>query len=392
MKQLLLIGLALVAAVVLGKFIVGDPGYVIIGYGQTTMRTSFVVFCVIAALALLVFYLVIRFLLWLSRLGSGVRQRREMKKQKQLSKGYLALASGDWREAELLLGRDDDDSRVTPVRYLAAAEAAHAQDAVGRRDEYLQRAQQLLPEARHAVELKQAAIHVDEGRLDAARALLMDVLDTDSDNAEALRLLTRVLREQGDWQRLVDDLLPQLKRSRAFNRFRLEELERDAHEQRLRGASGEDVEAAWKAVPRDARRVPALVAAYADARAAGGDTSGAEQLVRKALQRGWHAELARVYGRIEGANPGRQRAVLDSAAAGGHEEAPETLLALARLDFRAEDWAGARGSLERLLALSPSPAAYQLLGATLEQIGDPTGAQEMVQQGLRLAVSGATDA
>ena len=153
MKQLLLIVLSLIAAVVLGKFIVGDPGYVIIGYGERAMRTSFVVFCILAALGLLAFYLVIRFFMWLSRLGSGLSQRREAKKQQQLTKGYLALASGDWREAELLLGRDDDDSRVTPVRYLAAAEAAHAQDAVGRRDEYLQRAQQLLPEARHAVEL-----------------------------------------------------------------------------------------------------------------------------------------------------------------------------------------------------------------------------------------------
>ena len=46
---------------------------------------------------------------------------------------------------------------------------------------------------------------------------------------------------------------------------------------------------------------------------------------------------------------------------------------------------------ERLLQLAPSPAAYQLLGATLEQIGDATGAQEMVQQGLQLAVASASD-
>jgi HemY protein len=72
-----------------------------------------------------------------------------------------------------------------------------------------------------------------------------------------------------------------------------------------------------------------------------------------------------------------------------HGEDPDLLLAAARLCLRNELWGKARSYLETVIALRPTPEAYQELGRLFMHLGDDEAAAEAFRNGLFL-VSGST--
>jgi len=165
-KYLVITVLSLVVAVVLGQFIADDAGFVVIGYGGKVPRTSFAFFVVLLVVGMTALYFIWRLLYQVFTLKTRWRgwsgEYRRRRSQRALGNGLIALAEGDFGRAEQLLSRGADDDMAPALHYLGAAEAAQAQNAIERRDNYLSLAREAMPSAEVAIGIKRAEMQLED--------------------------------------------------------------------------------------------------------------------------------------------------------------------------------------------------------------------------------------
>jgi HemY protein len=109
----------------------------------------------------------------------------------------------------------------------------------------------------------------------------------------------------------------------------------------------------------------------------------AEKDIAAELKRGWRAPLVRLYGMVEGQDATRQLKKAESWL-NEHGEDPDLLLTAARLCLRIELWGKARSYLETVIAIRPTPDAYQEYGRLLAQLGEGEAAADAYRAGLGL--------
>lgn len=387
----LLLGLlaALIAAVVIGHLVASHPGLVAIEFEGRVLRMSLALFCVLALAGTLLALWGVRAIFRLLTLRSRLRRwragRARRRAQHALEDGLLALAAGDYAQAERTL-RAGAAVAATPVHYLAAAQAAHALDAPDRRDVYLALADDAgtsLP-----VGLRRVEMLLDQGEFGAAEAALAPLLEHHGKSVQVLRLRQRLLASQARWDDLAA-LLPVLRRHKVLGPSRLVEMEAELAARRL--AQGmltrEEADAIWQSLSRSARDECSALVAYARALLRLGDGAEVEPVLRKAIARHWEPRLVALYSELDGAPAA---ALLGRAEAwlAGHGEDPQLLLALGRLGHRAELWGKARGYLEAAIARQPTALAHRLLAEVYEHLDEPALAQHQRALGLDLATAG----
>jgi len=137
-------------------------GYVLLGYGHTSIELPLFDFLIIVAVVVLLIYLAGRLLLGLLNTPSGLRRfthRKQIRKaRKDLADGLLQMAEGNWKKAEKLVAGAADHSETPVINYLVAAHAAQRQKSPQRRDDYLRQAIQTDHGADVAVGLAQAEL------------------------------------------------------------------------------------------------------------------------------------------------------------------------------------------------------------------------------------------
>jgi HemY protein len=101
------------------------------------------------------------------------------------------------------------------------------------------------------------------------------------------------------------------------------------------------------------------------------------------LKSEWRAPLVRLFGLVEGPDPSKQ---LKRAEAWlrEHDDDADLLLTAARLCLRNGLWGKARSYLETVIALRPTPDAYQVYGRLLNQLGEGDAAADAYRAGLRM--------
>jgi HemY protein len=390
-KYLLLTVISLAIAVTLGQLIADDPGFVVIGYGGKVFRTSFVFFAVLLMVGIFALTFAWRALVqvftlrtrWLGWTGEYRRKRS----QRALSNGLLALAEGDFGRAEQLLSRGAEAESVPALHYLGAAQAAQAQNAAERRDNYLSLAREALPSAEVAIGIQSAEMQLETGQYEQARATLDYLADRHPDNKQVLTLQHRTYTEIGDTPALVA-LLPALRRHRVFPPEQLQGLELDAATAALSQpcSSVDDVNRIWNGLPKGVREAAQPIALYAHQLTALGFHEEAEKLLRKSLVRHWDDRLVRHYGEVRINNADLQLERAEGWLA-TREDDPELLMCLAKLAITADEWDKARSYLLRVLNLAPSPLAYQKLADVHEHADDHEAARRCHREGLRLATN-----
>lgn len=381
---------ALALAVALGQFILEDPGFVVIGYGGKMLRTSFAFFVVLMTFAGVALYVLLRLLVGLltarARLRRWAAERRRRRSHQDLNNGLLALAAGNYQEAERILNRSAA-ADVPAAHYLAAAQAAQGLNAPERRDGYLNLAVDSAPAAELAVALRRAEMQIESGENAEALATLSTLALKHAGNRQLLALRQRIFSATGAWDKLLD-LLPALKRSRVYPAARLAEIEAEVAA-RLLAAPVEtlpELKARWRGLPKSSRDQPVVVASYARDLIRIGAHEEAEALLRKALAERWDERLIRLYGELALPDPAR---AIEHAEAWLREHAsdPALLLALGRLCLRAELWGKARAYLDQVCALAPTPLAHRLLAEVYDQLGEHETAARYRRTGLELATA-----
>lgn len=389
MRLLVIALVALIAAVAFGTLVAEDPGFIVIGYGGKVLRTTFAFFMLVLLVAAVALYALIRLFVNMAELRRRWRhwaeEQRRRRAHRSLASGLLALAAGDFAKAERLFSRGVDDDAQPEVHYLAAAQAAQAMHASGRRDNYLRLAHDISPEAAAALDIKRAEWLIENGQLDDAQALLEDLTRTSPPSPQLLRLRLAILRARGDDAGLLG-LVPDLRRDRVVSFDEANALERDAAVAVLGHphANRDALKALWGGLSKPMRAEPAVIEAYVKALCAIGGDDEAEALLRRRLESHWDTGLAALYGEIRCEPPAKQLRKADAWAMSRGED-PGLMLTRARLAVRAGLWGQAKSHLDKLVVSAPTPLVYRLQAETAEGRDDPEAAAAYRKMGLEMA-------
>lgn len=372
---LLIVVVAVVLGGLIGTLVVRDPGYVLLSYGDMAFETSLWFALVLLALA----YLVLRFLFWIfartmastGRFGSWLRRRKATKAQRQTVQGLLLMAEGQWAEARKVLTASAREVNTPLINYLTAARAAHELGDAEGRDELLRSAHESTPGSKFAVGLTQAELQKSAAQWEQSLATLLQLRSSSPRHPQVLAMLTQVYEELADWQALIE-LLPEVKKRKIFPDEVFSNLQQRAWIARLVQA-GPDAGSVWSAVPKELKRAPGLVAAYARALIDGGADANAadkaETAIRIALQQTWDDDLVVLYGVTMAADPERQLVVAESWVKEKPND-PKLLLTLGRICLMNQTWSKAREYFEASLRLQRSAEVYGELGRLCVSLGE----------------------
>src|SRR5579883_123475 len=230
MLRLIIVLLFLIASVFVGVEIVHHPGYLLIVYQpwmvQTPLWFALLSFIVFFGLFYLIVNGVDRFQFMWFRLKNWLRFRREHKSYSKTQHGLSTLIEGRPKKAERLLLAGVNKSIEPLMNYLGAAKAAHEQNAYERRDDYIQKAYQVAPEAALAIGITQAELELEQDQLERAAATLNHLLQSEPRHPRVLKLLEKVYVRLADWKNLLT-LLPSMRKAKVLTGERLEQFEKN---------------------------------------------------------------------------------------------------------------------------------------------------------------------
>jgi len=395
-KLLLIILLILFGGAATALQLIEDPGYVLIGVGSWTIEMSLSVMVVLTLALALVFHFSLRLVSATWRLPqqwrSWRRHRHTLRARRGLTRGLVAMAEGEWDDAERSLLRQADESEVPLLHYLTAARAAHQRHADDRRDHYLQLAQACVPEESIAVSLTQAELQLDHQQYEQAQSTLTGLMQEAPRHRHVLQLQMRLLLALKEWVRLRD-LLPALRRRKVIPGDEYQLLELRLYGELLDEAAhtgeGAAVVDLWNGMPNDLRRDPLLVQTYAGHLIRLSRCDLAEPLLREALNRQMDNVLVRLYGLLSDANPSRQLTTVE-AWLKANPSNPAVLLAEGRIALRNRLWGKARSAFEASLSLRSDVEVLRELGALLEQLGEHEAAAARFREAAQFTDPGST--
>ena len=380
-------GVAAVLAVLLGAFaahfLLADRGYVLVNVRGLVIEMSVPGLVVV----LVLLYLLVRLLVGVAaaprRWRAARSQRESERRDSDLAQGLMQLVEGNWARSERLLTKGLKHADGALANYLLAAHAAQLQGAPERRDQWLELARALSPDAARSAQLTRAQLLLQAGDPAAAVATLESPELAAADAPAVAALLARAYRALDDRAQLAG-VLPRLARA-ALPRAERDELATLAVEGELARAdiTAERLAEVWSAVPEELKGAPTVVAQRARGLARVGSSDVAERELRAALKREWHPALVEAYGELRAADPAKQLKQIETWLKSRPDDAA-LLLTAARVAIANELWGKARSFVEASLALAPVADGYALYGELLRQLGEDERAMLAFRSGLGL--------
>lgn len=388
-----LFGIAAVA-VALSLAMRGNGGYAlfVLPHWRAEISLNFLAVLAIAGFALL--YFLARAVWHTLRLPSHVRafrRRRRAEAGHEATLGAIqALFEGRFVRAEKLASKAIDLGAAPGLAGLLAARAAQRLREFSRRDQWLEQSRQGGEEWRVAQAMTRAELLLDERRFDEARTVLRELHASGPRHVAALFLMLRAEQGLANWDEVLR-IANALEKHDAMPPEALDSVRVNARVALLaRGRmDGDGLLRQWEATPRSDRVRPRVAAAAARAFMQLGDCRKAHRIIEDAVERGWDAALALLYGEC-----------IDSDALERLEHAEkwlkdrpgesELLLTLGRLCVQRELWGKAQSYLEASLATRATREAHIALAKLHERLGRPEEAGRHFRASADLAERGAT--
>ena len=383
--------LVLALAATMGILIEKDPGYILLAIGNVAIETSF-------WLGFLLFLVLLVGGHWLLRvyqvgfssttqLSGFFTERRQRRSLQDTNQGLIALIEGNYSRARQLLTRSIDDVEQPLLNYLAAAQACDALGESKEAAELLASAERNTEGADVAIELVQAKLLLNNGRLEECLASLTRAQRNTAKHPSVLRLLKEVYLGLRDWDKLME-LLPDLKKSKRYSADELLALRRQialGQLTKLRESSktsDRDLTGWWQKLPRDLQQDVAVIDQYARQLVAQGAEAQAEELLRQQLRKEWRREWVESYGLVAGADADKQLLVAESWLPERNND-PVLLLTLGRLSLRNQLWGKAREYFESSYRIEPGVDVCAELGRLLAYLGEYERSNAFFQEGLQ---------
>ncbi|TNC91122.1 MAG: heme biosynthesis protein HemY, partial [Thalassolituus sp.] len=365
-----------------------DPGYVMLSYESLTLETSFWMFLILTAVALFAVYFVLRTLLVIigsdRRFNEWRQRRRSVRARRQTTRGLLALAQGQWRRAERNLTSSAKDADQPLINYLAAARAAYEQGKNEATDEWLKAASQSTKGSDLAVGITQVQLLQSRNQNEQALAVLLKLREDHPRHPYLLKLLVKTLQDLSDWVAL-NELLPTLRKATKIPADELKKLEEKVALQLLDRArhahGGRDLVKTFDGLSRDVRNTHTVLSCYVGLLLETEQEEKAEEALRSGLKSVWHDDLVETFGRLKGADAGKQLLFAEQQLQERPND-PVLLLTLGRLALRQNDIEKAREYLQTGLRIKGLPGLHAEMGKVMLAEGDETLACEHFQLAL----------
>ncbi|MCY4165248.1 MAG: hypothetical protein OXF03_03770 [Gammaproteobacteria bacterium] len=387
MRAGLIVVLVLLLVAVAAQFLAADAGYVLISFQGWAVEMTVPVLIVLLALLLFVAGLLRRIRQAPRRVAERAAKASARRTGRHVARGLAALGAGRLARAERLLAKSAGRSQAPVLQYLAAARLAHGSGDAERRDHWFSLAGKAQPDARDAIALERAELHLAAGEQAAAMSHLAGLLEREPRHLQALRLFIPLQLQRKEWGEAAR-CLKALRKHGQTVAGDAAIWAVGAYVGLLGEADGaRRVQRLWGEMPRDLRGNDKLALAHARALMRNGAHELAEQGLRRHLDEQWNSELAAAYGALE---------LRDIPAAIRHAESwlaehpqdPALLLALGRLCRKAKLWGKARSYIETSLGIEESRGGWLELAEMLEALDDKEGADAAYRKGLRFAVKG----
>ena len=372
MIRLFLLLVIIGAAMVCGPLLAGNKGYVLIAIGDYTIEMTVISAGILALLLYGVLWCTERLLLRLFHIKGSTRrwftERRRRKARERTLAGTLALAEGQFQQAETLMRKSAPDSDQALLNYLSAAEAAQAQGQTERRDAYLQQAAEQHPRASLAVSLIRARLLLRQKQYSEAETLLQSLDQAHPQHAVIQQLLKECYLALGHWSQLLA-LLPQLSKRKQLSTDELQQLQQQIYPplftERAASAGRDGVMALWQELPRALRQDATTQAAAAMALIGLGDEVQAQEILLEGVRRSLSPYLLAVVPQLQQPAP-KLLAQLQKSEQSA-EPSADLLQAIGILLLRQREMEQAQAYLERAVALQPQATAYRALAELMEQ-------------------------
>jgi HemY protein len=396
MRTLLLFLLLCAVAVAVALFAKVNAGYVLFVAPPYRLELSLNAFIVVAVLAFLFVYALLRFAGRVSRLPREVREHRRAQqleraraKQDAALVGLLEGRYGRARAAaEEALAIPQSSGLAALIGARAALETRDYEGAAA----LLARSDAQVQSLRVPRLMLEAELALEQGRATEALARLAELKRDTGAHTAALRLELRTLTQAGRHSE-VPALLEQLAKRKVYDAGQADVLRASAHADALRSLAGDaaGLRAYWNRLSDHDRAQPKIALAAARSfLVLGGDREAADILARS-LERNWDPALAVLYTECRLPDTTRQ---LDRAERWLQEHSGDAMLlhALGRLCEREQLWGKAQSYYEASLALDSSWRTHVALGEMLARIGRNEPANAHLAAALKLALDELTRA
>lgn len=389
MRYLIFAFVLLLLSIWLGLEMSRAAGYVFIAYRHWTIETSLWVAIIALVVLFIILYIIFRTLGRTTRLSRSLKRWRKMRQYRKgrrlTNLGLCELAEGNWERAEETLVRGSKLTKSPLINYLGAAQAANAEQAFDRRDNYLRRAYITTKGSRMAVDLMQAQLQMISNQWEQALATLQRVNHIDPHQRYALKLLKQVYLKLEDWVTL-QELLPSLRKYKVESIEKLEELEQNVCLALLGRANlkgGQALMDCWHSFPKHLHHSIPLLRPYSRYLIDHHEDAKAIPLIESVLKKQWDASLVRTFSMAKGESIAKQLMMAESWLKKYPQE-PELFLCVGRLSAQGKFWGKACDYLQTSIQLVSSAEAFYVLGDVYNALGDKEMALESYQKGLRL--------
>jgi HemY protein len=391
MKWLLWLLAAFGVAAGLSLALRGNQGYALFSLHPWRVEVSlnFLAFVVIAAFVAA--YALARVVLHALRLPAHVRAYRERRRQARGHAAVLeaikALFEGRFVRAEKLASEARELGAAPGLASLIAARAAQRLREFGRRERWLERAEED-GDWRQARLMVSAELLLDERRFEEARRVLRELLASGPKHVAALTLLLRAERGLGNWDEVIR-IAHSLEKHSAMPAEALDSILVNARIALLSGLALDPgaLSRHWGGIPQSDRTHPDVAFAAARAFIRLGDCRKAHRIIEDALEREWSGALALLYSECTDGDA-LQRLQRAEAWLRARPAEAELLLTLGRLCVQRELWGKAQSYLEASLAVRPTQAAHIALAKLFERVGRIGDASRHFRASAEIGVAG----
>lgn len=388
MRYLIISFLILVLSVFIGVEIGRAHSYILITYNHWVIETSLWVALCVLFLFFIVLYFLLRVLARTFGFGKQYRHWRRLRQYRKARalthRGLCELTEGYWHKAEELLLKS---AKLTPnplIDYLGAAQAAQAQHAYDRRDNYLRRAHSANKESAVAIGLTQAKLQIEAQQWEQALSTLQNLYQAEPNHGYILKLLTKVYVELREWGK-CQELLPKLRKHRVLLDKELEHLEHQVYLALLPQLTNNDPNTLnhfWKSIPKTLRQDPKLVSAYILALLKLRQDEKACDVLDIYLKHCWNADVLKLYSEIRPENPLKLLSNVEHWLK-RHPQDGVLLMILGTLSMRQSLWGKAKDYFSRSAEINPTRDIFFALGELHLELHDSEAAQNYFKQSIK---------
>ena len=386
MRTLILLGLIALAISFGTIYLIEEPGFIFIQWGDWQVELSITLAVIVLVLVGLALYFSYSIISEIARIPRNLRTRlkvRKMQKERQASvKGYMHLVQGNWDKAEKQLTLTASKSQESAMDYLAAAYSAQQRGDTKKRDELLNQANADDSVTKSVINLVKCKLLLDEGRVEEAIVSLERLRRITPNSRAIFKFLTEAYQRQNNWKG-VFDLLPDLRKYTVYPKEELENLSFETYRNALRHSdSAGQLLQTWRKISKVSSTDHELAVIYVRKLLVFDRHQEAEKVIRQTLSVKWNSELAYLYGELNG-NLDRKK-LYDRASGWLTDQPtdPNLLLTLGRLAIQSSLWTSAGEHLSSSIENGGRYEANIELAKVLEDQGDIDGALDAYKSGV----------